>query len=58
MYVSFLFFRTYAKQTLALLCSPRRANALSSAPRLATAILRKSYYLNNLCLTLLRYRIY
>ncbi len=37
------FNRTYAKQTLALLCSPRRAIALPSAPRLASAILRKSY---------------
>jgi hypothetical protein len=32
---------THAKQTLALLCSPCRANALSAAPRLASAILRK-----------------
>ena len=35
--------RTYAKQTLALLRSPRRTNVLSSAPRLASAILHKPY---------------
>ena len=35
--------RTCAKQTLASLCSPRRTFVLSSAPRLASAILRKSY---------------
>ena len=34
---------TYAKQTLALLSSPRRTTVLSSAPRLASAILRMSY---------------
>ncbi|WP_390211657.1 hypothetical protein [Undibacterium danionis] len=34
--------RTCAKQTLASLCSPRRTFVLSSAPRLASAILRKS----------------
>jgi hypothetical protein len=35
--------RSYEKQTLVLLRSPRRANALSSAPRLTSAILRKHY---------------
>jgi hypothetical protein len=35
--------RSYEKQTLVLLRSPRRAIALSSAPRLTSAILRKHY---------------
>jgi hypothetical protein len=53
-----LCFRTYPKQTLASLLSPRRTFVLSSAPGLASAILRKSFVIACLFLMFLLFRVW